>query len=132
MNLKEVLEAHLPDPVLLGDGASYWTVPVLLDELRSFPDKLNREVSSCADYVAALDQQGDQIAPPLYTLYPIGETPYSVEHNENGYQVRLIISAEQGLSRPIHGQSRYRQKQAAYRRKSRLNTKWQKTRVLGA
>jgi hypothetical protein len=130
MNLREALQEFLPDPVLIDDETDYWTVYHLLEELSE--EELAREVYSCHDYITRLDEQGYQITPALFTICHIGETPYYVEHDEKGYQVRLMISEEQERSRPIYGQDRYQQKQAAYRRKTQLNTDWQQARVLGA
>ncbi len=128
--LKDALQTFVDDAVLIEDGTDFWTVSNLLDALDA--RDLGQEVYSCENCIARLDDQGSQISPPMYTICAVGETPYFVKHEQGGYRVLFMLNKEQAHSRFIYGQSLYRNKQSAYRRKSSLNKRWQEERVLGA
>lgn len=129
MTLKEALETLRKDPVLLDDGADHWTVDNLVDALSD--SDLAQEVYLREDSIDLPDPDG-YAGNHLYGILKIGEEPYFVEHEDDGYRVKLMIEEPFDHSRYIYGQSRYTHKQAAYRRKSKLNLLWQQHRILGA
>lgn len=134
MKLKKALESFMHDTVLIDDGVDAWWIDALLDAYAENEDtaSLDQEVYACDKYIAALDSQGYQITPPMFTIINIGEAPYFVSHESKGYRVKFMINAESERSRYIYGQNCFDHKQAAYRRKDGLNEDWQKHRLLGA
>lgn len=145
--LREALQEFDKEPILLDDGDTLWRPDLLIDaleegvremEARRQPNEpevtnvLDEEVYYCSDYIALLDEQGYQILPGMYSIVPIGEEPYRVEHDPKGYRVICVEDPKHDRWRYIYGQNLYDKKQGAYRRKSQLNEDWQKHRFLGA
>lgn len=140
ITLKEVLETYRDIDLLEDEHGELWTVRNLIGAFvegkRTWPEDappgftLDSLIYIEGENIHPVSAEGSISQTPVFRKITPPKNPYRVISVDNGYRVVFMENEGQWKYHLINGQPFYQHKQAANRRKDRLNQYWQEHDVL--